>query len=202
MTSNQRCAWFGEGRGQCLLREGHPVPHHCEQDEKGVSSGMRSKLMEYALRYVVAQLGELAPADFIVTKVGKGIAAENAFYAAENVLRVRAPESPQPGSNDQSAFERWAQAQGLSTFIEDGEVDYNTVSARISWRAWQAATPRIETAEQATHFAFLWRRPIDSEPWAAIYTSRELAEAFKHRVSDVVHVRLRLKDRDTGEAGG
>lgn len=29
----KRCGWFGEGRGQCLLSEGHPSKDHtCEED--------------------------------------------------------------------------------------------------------------------------------------------------------------------------
>jgi len=32
-TGRQRCGWFGEGRGQCLLWEGHKeTDHTCEQD--------------------------------------------------------------------------------------------------------------------------------------------------------------------------
>lgn len=33
VSSNQRCGWFGEGRGQCLLRKDHSsIYHTCEQD--------------------------------------------------------------------------------------------------------------------------------------------------------------------------
>lgn len=32
LTSNQRCGWFGEGRGQCLFSDGHKGHHTCEQD--------------------------------------------------------------------------------------------------------------------------------------------------------------------------
>lgn len=32
--AKERCAWFGEGRGQCMLQANHAEPHRCEQDDR------------------------------------------------------------------------------------------------------------------------------------------------------------------------
>lgn len=55
-SSYLRCAWFGEGRGQCLLPMGHGQIHQCEQDERlareraarSVGSGVASVCTEHA----------------------------------------------------------------------------------------------------------------------------------------------------------
>lgn len=47
-------------------------------------------------------------------------------------------------------------------------------------------------ALRPTHFAFLIKRPIDSQSWATIFASRERSEAYEHRASPVVPVRLPL----------
>lgn len=48
------------------------------------------------------------------------------------------------------------------------------------------ATPEPEP----THFAFLIKRPRDKEAWPTIFASREGAEGYEHRASEVVPVRL------------
>lgn len=41
-------------------------------------------------------------------------------------------------------------------------------------------------------YVFYWRRPIDPQPWPAVYESQALAEAAPFRVSPVVTVEVPL----------
>lgn len=40
------------------------------------------------------------------------------------------------------------------------------------------------------YYAFLMRRPMDSQPWPNIWSNKALAMASQHRVSPVVEVEL------------
>lgn len=50
-----------------------------------------------------------------------------------------------------------------------------------------------------TYYAFLIKRPIDREPWPTIFVDLERAEAYEHRVSEVVLVTFGAR-KETGSA--
>lgn len=58
------------------------------------------------------------------------------------------------------------------------------------------AVMRAAPETEPTHFAFLIKRPRDKEAWPTIFSSREGAEGYEHRVSEVVPVCLAQPPRD------
>lgn len=39
--TTRECGWFGEGRGKCLLKEGHRDEHTCEHDGRQLRKAMQ-----------------------------------------------------------------------------------------------------------------------------------------------------------------
>lgn len=63
------------------------------------------------------------------------------------------------------------------------------VTEPMGRREWEAQYLQQPLVGQI-HFAFLWQRPKDKEPWAVIYSDRQRAENCEFRVSKVQEVRL------------
>jgi hypothetical protein len=60
----------------------------------------------------------------------------------------------------------------------------------MTCQAWRMFDQTTAPEPEPTHFAFLIKRPRDKEAWPTIFDSREAAEGYEHRASEVVPVRL------------
>lgn len=58
--AQQRCGWFGEGRGQCLLPDGHQqIEHSCEHDGRLLAE-LRKAQAEEIPPFLAAEIIDIA----------------------------------------------------------------------------------------------------------------------------------------------
>lgn len=84
----------------------------------------------------------------------------------------------------------------LYQWLIDKANDSDPYDSQMFTKAMSIVGDRLAPEPEPTHFAFLIKRPRDSEAWPTIFASREGAEGYEHRASEVVPVRLAQPPRD------